>query len=216
VANAVTFLAAVTKRTGKKAILYMSSDFLSGSYPALAAYTLWVANYGVTCPGMPSEWSTWSFWQDSATGTVSGISGDVDLDDFNGTLAQLGGLTGGASDAGTGGGSSSGSSSGGSAHDAGGGVCAANELCVIVDAGGPAPDAEASGPASDAGLGSSPTNGNGPTGEPAPAASAPAAASGCTAGVGGVRPPGDRGGFALGALAMMSLVRRRRRARGCA
>ena len=60
VAGAVTFLAAVTKATGKTAILYMSSEFLSGSYSALAPYTLWVANYGVSCPGMPSEWSTWS------------------------------------------------------------------------------------------------------------------------------------------------------------
>ncbi len=63
VADAVTFLHTVTQATGKTAILYMSSGFLSGSYPALAPYTLWVANYGVSCPGMPSEWSTWTFWQ---------------------------------------------------------------------------------------------------------------------------------------------------------
>ena len=70
VADAVTFLEAVTKATGKTAILYMSSEFLSGSYPALAPYPLWVANYGVSCPGMPSEWSTWSFWQHSDSGSV--------------------------------------------------------------------------------------------------------------------------------------------------
>jgi lysozyme len=110
VAGAVTFLAAVTKSTGKTAILYMSSAFLSGSYPALAPYPLWVANYGVTCPGVPSTWSSWTYWQDSATGSVAGISGAsaVDLDFFNGTLQQLGG--GGSS---SGGGSGSGSGSGG-------------------------------------------------------------------------------------------------------
>ncbi len=103
VADAVTFLAAVTAATGKRAILYMSSDFLSASYPALSPYVLWVANYGVTCPGLPVEWSGWDFWQHSDTGAINGISGAVDLDTFNGTSAQLGALTGagaGGSDAG--------------------------------------------------------------------------------------------------------------------
>jgi lysozyme len=115
VADAVTFLASVTQSTGKKAILYMSSDFLAGSYPALEPYTLWVANYGASCPGMPSEWSTWAFWQSSDSGSVSGISDAVDLDSFNGSLSTLTALTGGSGGSGSsGGGSSSGSSSGGS------------------------------------------------------------------------------------------------------
>src|SRR5208283_5114012 len=83
--------------------------FLAGTYSSIAPYTLWDANYGVTCPGVPAEWATWSFWQNSDSGSVSGISDAVDLDFFNGTLAQLAGITGGGS-----GGSSSGSSSGGS------------------------------------------------------------------------------------------------------
>ena len=116
VANAVTFLAAVTQSTGKTAILYMSSEFLSGSYPALAPYPLWVANYGVTCPGVPSTWSSWTYWQNSSTGTVSGISGAsaVDLDFFNGTLQQLGAGSSSGSSSGGGSGGGSGSSSGGS------------------------------------------------------------------------------------------------------
>lgn len=130
VADAVTFLAAVTKATGKTAILYMSSDFLSGSYPALAPYTLWVANYGVSCPGMPSEWSTWKLWQSSDSGSVSGISDAVDLDAFNGALSALTALTGGSSGSGSGssgsgsgGSSSGGSSSGGSSGSSSGGGC---------------------------------------------------------------------------------------------
>ncbi len=95
VADAVTFLATVTKATGTTAILYMSADFLSGSYAALKPYTLWVANYGVTCPGLPSEWSAWSFWQNSGSGSVSGISGETDTDVFNGSLSQLTALAGG-------------------------------------------------------------------------------------------------------------------------
>jgi GH25 family lysozyme M1 (1,4-beta-N-acetylmuramidase) len=50
---------------------------------------LWVANWGVGCPSVPSPWSDWVFWQTSATGSVSGISGAVDLDVFNGTLDAL-------------------------------------------------------------------------------------------------------------------------------
>jgi lysozyme len=114
VAGAVTFLESVTQTTGKKAILYMSSDFLAGSYPALAPYTLWVANYGASCPGMPSEWSTWTFWQSSDSGSVNGISDAVDLDSFNGSLAALTALTGGSAGSSSGGSSSGGSSSGGS------------------------------------------------------------------------------------------------------
>ena len=37
-----------------------------------SSYPLWVANYGVTCPTMPSNWAHWKFWQSSSTGTVSG------------------------------------------------------------------------------------------------------------------------------------------------
>jgi lysozyme len=129
VAGAVTFLASVTKTTGKTAILYMSSDFLAGSYPALAPYTLWVANYGASCPGMPSEWPTWTFWQSSDSGSVSGISDAVDLDSFNGSLSALtayaSGAGGGSSSGGNGssgsggGGSGSGSSSSGGSSSGG-------------------------------------------------------------------------------------------------
>jgi lysozyme len=95
VADALTFLETVTSATGKTAILYMSSEFLAGSYPALSKYTLWVANYGVSCPGLPSEWPAWSFWQNSDSGEVSGISGSTDTDVFNGSLAALTALAGG-------------------------------------------------------------------------------------------------------------------------
>ncbi|MGO8996589.1 MAG: glycoside hydrolase family 25 protein [Polyangiaceae bacterium] len=114
VANAATFLHAVTASTGKTAILYMSAEFLAGTYSSLAPYTLWDANYGVTCPGVPAEWATWTFWQNSDSGSVSGISDAVDLDFFNGTLAQLAGVTGGSGGSSSGGSSSGGSSSGGS------------------------------------------------------------------------------------------------------
>ena len=115
-ADAITFLAAVTKATGKTAVLYVSPSFLS-SYAGLESYGLWIANWSVSCPTVPSPWSTWAFWQSSATGTVAGIAGGaaVDLDVFNGTLSQLTGGGSGSSSgssSGSGSGSSSGSGSG--------------------------------------------------------------------------------------------------------
>jgi len=46
----------------------------------------------VSCPTLPPAWGRLRFWQYSSTGKVSGISGNVDLDIYNGTLAELRGL----------------------------------------------------------------------------------------------------------------------------
>jgi GH25 family lysozyme M1 (1,4-beta-N-acetylmuramidase) len=40
-------------------------------------------------PLIPSQWSTWTFWQFSETGTAPGINSKVDLDRFNGASADL-------------------------------------------------------------------------------------------------------------------------------
>ena len=34
---------------------------------------------------IPAAWSYYTFWQHSDTGSVPGVSGDVDLDYFNGS-----------------------------------------------------------------------------------------------------------------------------------
>ncbi|HEX3344060.1 MAG TPA: GH25 family lysozyme, partial [Polyangiaceae bacterium] len=120
-ADAITFLAAVTKASGKTAVLYVSPSFLS-SYAGLESYGLWIANWSVSCPTVPSPWTTWAFWQNSDTGSVAGIPGAsaVDLDYFNGTLSQLTG-GGSGSSSGSGGGSSTSSSGGGSSTSSSGG-----------------------------------------------------------------------------------------------
>jgi lysozyme len=33
--------------------------------------------------------NTWTYWQVSSTGAISGVSGNCDLDAYNGTLAEL-------------------------------------------------------------------------------------------------------------------------------
>ncbi len=89
VARAHAWLDAVQALTGKRPMVYTAA-FMSGVIgDSFAAYPLWVANYGVTCPLLPSGWSTWRIWQSSDRGRVPGIGGGVDLDEFDGTLDDL-------------------------------------------------------------------------------------------------------------------------------
>jgi lysozyme len=89
VAKAKAWLAKIEAAIGMKPIVYTAafmSDVIGTNF---SGYTLWVANYQTTCPTMPSGWTDWHFWQDSDSGSVPGISGNVDTNFFNGTLAQL-------------------------------------------------------------------------------------------------------------------------------
>jgi len=52
----------------------------------LTAYPLWVADYGVREPGDIGGWKDWSGFQYDDKGSVSGISGHVDLDYFKGAI----------------------------------------------------------------------------------------------------------------------------------
>lgn len=60
--------------------LYMSSYYLNNYVNDYikANYALWVADY---IPNAPAYDGTYGMWQKSATGTVNGIAGDVDLDE---------------------------------------------------------------------------------------------------------------------------------------
>ena len=90
------WLLIVEAGTGKTPIIYTGGYFwnsLKGG-TEFAKYPLWIANYGASCPKMASGFSKWSFWQYSDEGSVSGISGDVDLDVFNGSLKDLAALAG--------------------------------------------------------------------------------------------------------------------------
>ena len=94
------WLTTVKALTGRTPIVYTYPAFYTSNLArttALRAYPLWIANY--TSASAPSSaytagWSTWTFWQWSATGRVSGISGAVDLNRFNGTQATLDALAG--------------------------------------------------------------------------------------------------------------------------
>jgi lysozyme len=87
-----TWLTQVKAATGRIPIIYTGSYFWdsSGLGTGYTGYPLWTAHYtSATCPLVPNAWSAWKFWQYSDSGSVSGISGNVDMDRWNGTLAEL-------------------------------------------------------------------------------------------------------------------------------
>lgn len=85
----------VEKKLGVTPILYASSSFIRdtlGGSAKLKRWKPWIAHYKVAAPTVPAPYTDWLFWQDSETGTVAGITGNVDTDWFNGTTAQLNAL----------------------------------------------------------------------------------------------------------------------------
>ncbi len=106
--NVAAFLHVVEKATGVRCVLYVNDGCWSGTLGATEGFSghpFWAPSYlaGVNAPPPTQSsppiveppppqitaWSTWTFWQYSQTGQVAGISGSVDLDVFNGTLAEL-------------------------------------------------------------------------------------------------------------------------------
>ncbi|MDB4965504.1 MAG: putative rane protein [Myxococcales bacterium] len=91
IARLHAFLDRVQARTGRVPLVY-TANFFWGDYlgnPNFSGYPLWVANYGPSCPYLPNAWSNWKFWQYTDKASVSGISGGVDGNMFNGTLDDL-------------------------------------------------------------------------------------------------------------------------------
>ena len=69
--------------SGKTPIIYSNPTFWSsctGNSAAFSSYPLWIADFGVTTPAIPSGWSAPAFWQYTDAATVTGESGTVDAD----------------------------------------------------------------------------------------------------------------------------------------
>ncbi|MCA9680112.1 MAG: hypothetical protein KC464_34085, partial [Myxococcales bacterium] len=90
-AGVAAWVAHIEAAIGRPPIIYSGKYFWNDNVrtDALAGYPLWVAQYGPTCPDLPTVWSDWALWQTGSTGRVAGISGNVDTDLFNGDLAAL-------------------------------------------------------------------------------------------------------------------------------
>ena len=87
--RAKVWLTKVEQKFGIKPIVYTAAFMSSAVGTAFGSYPLWVANYGVTCPTMPSGWTKWKMWQNADNGSISGIAGGVDTDIFEGNLTAL-------------------------------------------------------------------------------------------------------------------------------
>jgi GH25 family lysozyme M1 (1,4-beta-N-acetylmuramidase) len=133
VAGMQAWVSQIKAKLGVTPMIYTAPGFWDGISGAdgLGDTTLWVANWGVSCPSLPSAWSSFAFWQYSDTGSVSGISDAVDLDRWNGTLSELLAFAGGASSGGGGsdGGTDSGGGGGGGGTDGGGGTTSSPDAC---------------------------------------------------------------------------------------
>lgn len=82
------WMAAVSRAIGGKLpIVYTAAAFWQkiGNPTAYASHPLWVANYTQAAgPRLPAGWSDYTIWQYSDTGQVEGISGNCDVNLFNG------------------------------------------------------------------------------------------------------------------------------------
>jgi lysozyme len=92
-ASIQTWIDIVQAGTGLPPVIYTGPYFWDDNVgsTAFGGTPLWVADYGPSCPLIPSGWSSWTFWQYSDGG------GSLDHDVFNGSLSDLQALTGGGS-----------------------------------------------------------------------------------------------------------------------
>jgi GH25 family lysozyme M1 (1,4-beta-N-acetylmuramidase) len=104
------FVAVVRNRLGVDPIIYANGNYAQNYYASdLSQYPLWFAKPITPTPSDPTDvayqnninnvspptdaqmgiWSSYAFWQWSSEGAISGISGNVDRNVFNGTMEQL-------------------------------------------------------------------------------------------------------------------------------
>ena len=91
---ATTWLTEVESATGVRPLIYTTPNFWSSSMAntdwfARNGYRVWVAHWTTAAqPTVPAaNWADqgWTFWQHASTGSVPGVTGPVDLDQFNGS-----------------------------------------------------------------------------------------------------------------------------------
>jgi lysozyme len=90
-ANLQAFLTALEALMGGgQPMIYTAPDFWNGlGTSAFGGYPLWVAEYGVGQPNLPTGWPVWQFWQYSESGSIAGVSGSVDLNVYAASPADL-------------------------------------------------------------------------------------------------------------------------------
>lgn len=81
-------------RTGRDVVIYTTASWwntCTGSWTGMGGKApLWVAHWtSGSSPSLPAGFPTWTVWQYTSTGSVSGVSGDVDRNRFNGSRDRL-------------------------------------------------------------------------------------------------------------------------------
>ncbi|MEW1887545.1 MULTISPECIES: GH25 family lysozyme [unclassified Streptomyces] len=80
-------------RTGRDVVIYTSPSWwntCTGGWSGMSARSpLWVANWTTGTPSIPSGFPFYTVWQYTSTGSVSGVSGNVDRDRFGGDRSRL-------------------------------------------------------------------------------------------------------------------------------
>ncbi len=91
----VAFINRIQSRTGRPGIIYTGFYFWrdsAGNGSNLNCPLFLAAYVNDPTPYVPAAWSTWSFWQYTSSGSVPGVSGNVDRDAWNGSLSGLNSL----------------------------------------------------------------------------------------------------------------------------
>ncbi len=86
IASRLTAMVEYLNLLGHRVTLYTNTDgYYKYVEPILPGYDLWIAAFRSVPPSLPNVY----FWQYSHHGRVAGIRGDVDLDAFAGSRAEL-------------------------------------------------------------------------------------------------------------------------------
>lgn len=86
--EAANFLAILTQYYGQRPLIYTTVDFWQDNEMwRLSGYEFWLRSVAGN-PGYTYDGHRWSMWQYTGTGLVPGISGEVDLNAFEGGQAE--------------------------------------------------------------------------------------------------------------------------------
>ena len=87
------FLNTYRSRTSRYAVIYTTTSWwnqCTGSWTSpWANHPLWLARWSTSPGTLPAGAPFWSFWQYTSSGSVSGISGNVDRNYWNGDRTRL-------------------------------------------------------------------------------------------------------------------------------
>jgi lysozyme len=72
------FLDRLEKIAGHEPIVYTFPEFILRWDTSFKDYRLWIAHFGAKTPSLPAPWTEWAAWQYTSTGSVPGVSGNVD------------------------------------------------------------------------------------------------------------------------------------------